>query len=79
MRRAVDSIPAHNHDNVLLVVGDFNARTGAEDARFTYHEATKRNGKYLLFMAAEKNQDIANTFFGRREENCGVDLYQPRR
>eukprot|EP00057_Strongylocentrotus_purpuratus_P020276 XP_011674750.1 PREDICTED: craniofacial development protein 2-like [Strongylocentrotus purpuratus] len=28
LRRAIDSIPAHN---VLLVVGDFNARIGPED------------------------------------------------
>ena len=63
LRRAVDSIPAHN---VLLVVGDFNARIGAEDAGFTYHEATNRNGKYLLDMAVEKNVVIANTQFCKK-------------
>ncbi|XP_030839582.1 uncharacterized protein LOC115923289 [Strongylocentrotus purpuratus] len=57
LRRAIDSIPAHN---VLLVVGDFNARIGPEDAKYTYHETTNRNGKYLVDMAVEKNLVIAS-------------------
>ena len=64
MRRAVDSIPAHN---VLLAVADFNARIGAENARFTYHEATNRNGKYLMDIAVEKNLVIANTQFCKKK------------
>eukprot|EP00057_Strongylocentrotus_purpuratus_P013705 XP_011668179.1 PREDICTED: uncharacterized protein LOC105440107 [Strongylocentrotus purpuratus] len=57
LRRAIDSIPAHN---VLLVVGDFNARIGPEDAKYTYHETTNKNGKCLVDMAVEKNLVIAS-------------------
>ena len=39
LRRAIESIPALN---VLLVIGDFNARLGKEDAKFTFHEENKR-------------------------------------
>ena len=51
LRRAIDSIPAHN---VLLVVGDFNARIGPEDAKFTFHDTTNRNGKYLVDMQLKR-------------------------
>ena len=42
LRRAVGSVPAHN---VLLVIGDLNARIGPEDGRYTYHGSTNRNGR----------------------------------
>ena len=64
LRSAIDSIPAHN---VLIVVGDFNARIGPEDAKFTYHSETNRNGKYLLELAMEKNFIITNTQFQKRK------------
>ena len=63
LRRAIDSIPAHN---LVMVVGDYNARIGAEDAKYTFHNATNRNGKYLLDFALEKNLIIANTRFQKR-------------
>jgi hypothetical protein len=49
-----------------MVVGDYNARLGKEDANFTFHEATNRNGKFLLELALEKNLIIANTRFQKR-------------
>ena len=55
LRRAIESIPAHN---VLLVIGDFNARLGKEDAKFTFHEETHRNGKYLADLITEKNLSV---------------------
>ena len=64
LKRAVDSVPAHN---VLLVIGDFNARIGPEDGRYTYHESTNRNGKYLADMAMEKGLIIANTQFCKKK------------
>ncbi|XP_072037323.1 uncharacterized protein [Amphiura filiformis] len=56
LRRAIDSIPAHN---VLVIVG-----TG--DASYTYHDTTNRNGKYMVDLAIEKNLIIANTYFRKR-------------
>ncbi|XP_072025208.1 craniofacial development protein 2-like [Amphiura filiformis] len=63
MRRAIESIPAHN---LLIVMGDFNARVGLEDTKFTYHDTTNRNGKYLVELATEKNLIIANTQFRKK-------------
>ena len=44
----LQSIPAHNF---LTVLGDFNARLGPEDAPYTYHESTNRNGRHLADYA----------------------------
>ncbi|XP_072050156.1 craniofacial development protein 2-like [Amphiura filiformis] len=63
MRRAIESIPAHN---LLITMGDFNARVGLEDAKFTYHDTTNRNGKYLVELATAKNLIIANTQFRKK-------------
>ena len=63
LRRAIESIPAHN---VLLVIGDFNARLGKEDAKFTFHEETNRNEKYLADLITEKNFICGNTYFQKR-------------
>ena len=87
LRRAIDSIPAHN---MLLVIGDFNARVGPEDVRFPFHESTNRNGKYLVDFAIEKNLLIANTYFLKRigkrwtyispgETKCQLDYILVRR
>ncbi|XP_072048646.1 uncharacterized protein [Amphiura filiformis] len=64
LRRTIDSIPAHN---VLMVIGDFNGRLGPEDAKFTYHDITNRNGKFLVDLAIEKNLICANTYFRKRK------------
>ncbi|XP_072016342.1 craniofacial development protein 2-like [Amphiura filiformis] len=64
LRRTIDSIPAHN---VLMVIGDFNGRIGTEDAKFTYHDMTNRNGKFLVDLAIEKNLICANTYFRKRK------------
>ena len=63
LKQAIHSVPSHN---VLLVIGDFNARIGKKDAKFTYHEDTNRNGKLLLELSAEKNMDISNTRFQKK-------------
>ena len=64
LRRAIDSIPAHN---VLLIAGDFNARIGTADAKFPYHEETNRNGQYLIELAMERNLIITNTQYQKRK------------
>ncbi|XP_072022604.1 craniofacial development protein 2-like [Amphiura filiformis] len=63
LRRAIDSIPAHN---VLVIVGDFNGRVGTGDANYTYHNTTNRNGKYMVDLVIDKNLIIANTYFRKR-------------
>lgn len=63
LANAINSIPKHN---VLLVVGDFNAHIGKDDAAHTYHENTNSNGKLLLDLAEENNLIITNTTFQKR-------------
>ena len=50
LRGAIESIPQHI---VLVIIGNFNARIGKEDA-FTYHRDTNRNGSLLLDIVNEK-------------------------
>ena len=64
LRRAIESIPAHN---MLMVIGDFNARLGKEDARFTFHDETNKNGMYLMDLIMEKNLICGNTYFQKRK------------
>ncbi|XP_060792617.1 craniofacial development protein 2-like [Neoarius graeffei] len=61
--RAIESIPSHN---LLLVVGDFNARIGPEDAKFTFHKETNRNARQLLDLASEKDLVISSTYFRKK-------------
>ncbi|XP_072036995.1 uncharacterized protein [Amphiura filiformis] len=49
-------IPAHN---LLIVIG-------LEDSKFTYHDTTNRNGKYLVELTTEKNLIIVNTQFRKK-------------
>ncbi|XP_019623440.1 PREDICTED: craniofacial development protein 2-like, partial [Branchiostoma belcheri] len=63
LRRAIQSVPAHN---LLMVVGDFNARLGDEEARYTLHSETNRNGRMLLELTSEQNLIICNTRFQKK-------------
>ena len=63
LRGCIKSIPAHNF---LLILGDFNASFGKEDARHTMHQNTNRNGKLLLDLIMEKNLVVTNTYFQKR-------------
>ena len=60
MRSTLEHVPAHNF---LLVAGDFNAKLGADDAKFTYHLETNRNGDHLVHLAQEFSLLAANTRF----------------
>ena len=66
-----------------MVVGDYNARIGADDAKYTFHDATNRNGKYILDLALEKNLIIANTRIQKRTgklwTNCQLDYVLVRK
>ena len=59
----IKQIPKHN---LLLVLGDFNAHIGKEDANFTYHEKTNSNGQLLLDLALECKMQITNTKFQKK-------------
>ncbi|KAJ8385846.1 hypothetical protein AAFF_G00182020 [Aldrovandia affinis] len=63
LRTAIWDVPTHNF---LAVLGDFNARLGPEDARFTYHDATNRNGEHLATLLVEHELLAANTLFHKR-------------
>ncbi|KAJ3591155.1 hypothetical protein NHX12_009102 [Muraenolepis orangiensis] len=63
LRTAIHHVPAHNF---LVMLGDFNARLGPEDAPFTYHNNTNRNGEYLSALLTEHELLAANTLFRKR-------------
>ena len=60
LRSTIENVPAHN---LLLIPGDFNAKLGADDAKFTFHSATNRNGELLVDIMEEFNLFPANTKF----------------
>ena len=45
LRGAIETIPQHN---VLIIIGDFNARIGKDDGNFTYHQESNKNGVLLI-------------------------------
>ncbi|KAI8484256.1 hypothetical protein Bbelb_380410 [Branchiostoma belcheri] len=63
LARAIEAIPAHN---LLLVIGDFNARIGDQDAKFAFHKETNRNGRLLLDLANEKDLVVSSTDFCKK-------------
>ncbi|KAJ8393714.1 hypothetical protein AAFF_G00057670 [Aldrovandia affinis] len=63
LRTTVRDGPAHNF---LAILGDFNARLGPEDAPFTYHDSTNRNGEHLAALLTEHELLAANTLFRKR-------------
>lgn len=60
----INTIPKHN---VTMVIGDFNAHIGKDDARHTFHEKTNNNGRLLLDMVEETNLIITNTTFQKKK------------
>ena len=53
---------------MLDIIGDFNARIGKEDVKFTYHQHTNRNPSLMLDIINEKQLVVTNTssIFKRR-------------
>ncbi len=74
LRRAIESIPAHN---VMMVIGDFNARIGKSDTKFAFHETTNRNGSHLLDLICEKNLFISNLKFQKRAGKKWTLIWTP--
>ena len=60
MRSAISTVPLHN---VLIVLGDLNARVGHPDGKLTFHAETNRNGEKLIELAQESSLEICNTMF----------------
>ena len=65
--RHVDSLLDHQHNAQVVIMGDFNAHIGEDDAKFTYHERTNKNGQLLLDLAMECNMLILNTKFQKKK------------
>ena len=72
MRSTLEHVPAHNF---LLVAGDFNAKLGADDAKYTYHLETNRNGDHLVDLAQEFSLLAANTRFKKSKNQLWTFEY----
>jgi len=71
LKRVIESVPEHN---LLIVMGDFNARLGEDTVKYTFHPATNRNGELLLDLATEKQLIITNTCFQKRKNKLWTYL-----
>ena len=71
LRGAIEGVPAHN---VLIIVGDFNAKIGKEDSCFLYHNETNRNGEMLLELSQETNVVICNTSFQKSKKRLWTHI-----
>ena len=60
LRSVVENVPPHNF---LSIPGDFNAQLGPDDAKFTFHSETNRNGELLIDLMEEFNLFPANCNF----------------
>ena len=60
LRSTLENVPAHNF---LVILGDFNAKLGSNDAKFTFHANANRNGEHLVDLMEEFNPCSANTKF----------------
>ena len=50
----------------MIVMGDFNARVGKDNYKFSYHERTNSNGEMLHILAMENDLTIANVCFRKK-------------
>ena len=48
LSNAVQTVPKHN---MILVVGDYNAHLGSDDALYSFHKETNKNGELLIDFA----------------------------
>lgn len=60
LKSVLESVPQHN---ILALLGDFNAKLGPEDQKFTYNSETNRNGELLLDLMEEFNLFCSNCSF----------------
>ena len=61
----IHEVPAHN---VLLVIGDLNARVGPDHVNHPYHSETNRNGKFLMDLLTDNRLVIGNTYFQKGKQ-----------
>ena len=67
LRRAIESLPVQN---ILVILGDFNAKLGSSDVAYSYHE--KKQERYIsIRIAQEKELVIANTGSRNKGESNG--------
>ena len=64
LRQVIKDTPQHN---VLLVMGDFNAKIGKAEATLTYSSMTNRNGKEMLDLLEESDLKAINTCFQKKK------------
>ena len=64
LRITIESVPQHNF---LIVLGDFNARLGPEDVRFTHSERTNENGERLIGVIEDYQLEASNTIFQKKK------------
>ena len=64
LRQVIKDTARHN---VLLVMGDFNAKIGKADATFPYSSMTNRNGKEMLDLLEESDLKAINTCFQKKK------------
>ncbi|XP_046841942.1 uncharacterized protein LOC124436059 [Xenia sp. Carnegie-2017] len=72
LRSSLEQVLAHNF---LLVAGDVNAKLGADDAKFTFHLDTNRNGEHLVDLAEEFSLFATNTRFNKNKNNLWTFEY----
>eukprot|EP00116_Pleurobrachia_bachei_P001743 sb/3462005/ len=65
LRDLISSTPPHD---LLLVLGDFNAKLGPEIPGFTYNSRTNRNGSLFLDTLEECDLEATNLRFMRKKE-----------
>lgn len=81
MDRIIDKIPKRD---VIIVVGDANAKVGREEiyrevtGGFSKHERSNDNGLRLIELALERNMKIMSTHFQRKEIHKGTWLLPGR-
>ena len=64
LKSVIAEVPKHNF---LMILGDFNARLGSDDAPYTFHDEANRNGKLLSEVLVEHQLLAANTIFQKRQ------------
>ena len=72
LKKVVEDVPAHN---LLTICGDFNAKIGHDEAPFTYHQLTNRNGEKLLEFTQEFNLINTNTRFMNKPSKLWTFTY----
>ena len=65
------TIPKHS---MVIVMGDFNAHLGADDAAYTFHSSTNSNKKLMIDYLRETNGMIGNTSFRKKKEKLWTHI-----